>query len=222
MARRLLLGGLIGMALLLVLDALATRLGMAPGLIPTLPGTALWTTSRAAGVTAFVALTLDVVFGLLVSTGAGDRLLPRARTVDLHRWLSSVALALTGLHAVLLLGDRFVRFDVLDLVVPFLSSYRALAVGLGVLTAYGALVVHVSFQLRKRLGARAWRRLHYLSFAVFLGALLHGVLAGSDSASLGMRVTYAGAGGAVLLLTTLRVVGALRKPRRARHDRVTG
>ena len=90
------------------------------------------------------------------------------------------------------------------------------------LTAYGALVVHVSFQLRKRLGARAWRRLHYLSFAVFLGALLHGVLAGSDSASLGMRVTYAGAGGAVLLLTTLRVVGALRKPRRARHDRVTG
>lgn len=210
MARRLLLGGLIGALLLLVLDALATRLGLARGLIPTLPGTALWTTSRAAGVIAFVALTLDVVFGLLVSTGGADRLLPRARSVEVHRWLSSAALALTGLHAAALLGDRFVRFDLLDVLVPFLSSYRALAVGVGVLTAYGALVVHFSFQLRMRLGPRGWRRLHYLSFAVFLGALLHGVLAGSDSGSLGMRLTYAGAGGAVLLLTTLRVVRALR------------
>lgn len=123
MRRRIALGIASGGVLLIVLDAVAVRLGLAAGAIPKLAGTSLWVTSRAAGVTAFLALTLDVIFGLLVSTGAADRLVPRARSVDVHRWLSSVALALTGVHAIALIGDRFVRFDVLDLLVPFLSSY---------------------------------------------------------------------------------------------------
>ena len=41
---------------------------LATGAIPDLAGTSPWITSRAAGVTAFLALTLDVIFGLFVST----------------------------------------------------------------------------------------------------------------------------------------------------------
>lgn len=206
MARRILIGAGLGLALLIVLDAVATRLGLAPGAIPKLAGTAAWTTARAAGVIAFVALTLDVVFGLLVSTGAADRLVPRGRSVEIHRWLSSVALALTAGHAVVLLGDRFVRFDVLDLLVPFLSPYRAVAVGLGILAGYGALVVHLSFGVRRRLGVKTWRRLHFLSFAVFGAALTHGVLAGSDSGRVGMQLLYLGSAALVAGLTLHRAV----------------
>src|SRR5258707_381039 len=82
--------------------------------VPRLAGTAAWTTSRAAGVIAFAALTLDVVFGLFVSTGAVDRWVPRGASVDVHRWLSGVALALIGLHSVSLLVDPAIRFDALD------------------------------------------------------------------------------------------------------------
>jgi predicted ferric reductase len=135
-------------------------------------------------------LTLDVVFGLLVSTGAGDRIVPRARSVDVHRWLSAVALSLTAAHALVLIGDRFVRFDLLDVLVPFVSSYRSVAVALGVLAAYGALLVHVSFSMRRRIGNKTWRKLHYLSFFVFAAALVHGLLAGSDSNSPGLQALY--------------------------------
>lgn len=200
MRRRIALGIALGGVLLIVLDAVAVRLGLAAGAIPKLAGTSLWVTSRAAGVTAFLALTLDVIFGLLVSTGAADRLVPRARSVDVHRWLSTVALALTGVHAISLIGDRFVRFDVLDLLVPFLSSYRSVAVALGVLATYGALLVHLSFSWRRRIGGKTWRKLHYLSFFVFAAALLHGLLAGSDSSSPGMQALY---------ISSLSVVGAL-------------
>jgi hypothetical protein len=86
---------------------------------------------RVVVVAGFLALTLDVVFGLLVSTAVADRLMPRARSVEVHRWLSSVTLALTATHALALLADRFIRFDVLILLVPFAAPYRALAVGLG-------------------------------------------------------------------------------------------
>lgn len=212
MPRRLVLGVALGVALLLVVDALATRLG-APGVLPSL-GPAAWLTSRAAGVAAFVALTLDLAFGLAISTGALDRRLPRARTVELHRWLSSSSLALVAAHAAALLFDRFVRFDALDLLVPFLSSYRAAAVGVGVLAAYGAVVVHASFFLRRRLGARAWRRLHGLSFAVFASALVHGLAAGSDAAAL--APLYLGAAaliGGLVIVRLARLTRAAAAPR---------
>ena len=98
---------------------------------------------------------------------------------------------MTGVHAVALLGDRFIRFDVLDVLVPFLSSYRAFAVTLGVVAAYGTLLVYASFSWRRRIGAKTWRKLHYLSFLVFAAALLHGLLAGSDAEAPVMQTLYA-------------------------------
>lgn len=221
MPRRHLIGIATGGALLLVLDAIATRTGIAETVVPKLAGSTPWVTSRAAGVTAFLALTLDVVFGLFVSTGAADRVIPRARSVEVHRWLSVVALAMTALHATVLLGDRFIRFDALDLLVPFLAPYRPLAVGLGVLTAYGAAVVHVSFRLRRRIGARVWRRLHHASFFVFAGALVHGLVAGSDSSSPGMLALYVAAVTLVASLGLFRALGS-RADRTGPHRPGTG
>lgn len=209
--RRLLIGIAIGAGLLLALDAMAARLGVATSIVPTVQGTAAWTTSRAAGITAFLALTLDVVFGLLMSTRAGDAIIPRARSVSVHRWLSSVTLALVVTHSFVLLADRFVRFDVIDAIVPFSSSYRTFAVGLGVLAGYGALVVHISFALRRRIGTRNWRRLHFVSFGIFLAALVHGLFAGSDSSSAAMHVIYVGASSTVALLALLRLLGGSKR-----------
>lgn len=214
MPKRIALGIGTGAVLLLMLDAVAVRTGFATGVIPQIAGTSPWITSRAAGVTAFLALTLDVVFGLFVSTGAADRVIPRARSIDVHRWLSMVALAMTGVHALALLADRFVRFDLLDVLVPFVSSYRVFAVALGVLAAYGALLVHASFSWRRRIGPKTWRKIHYLSFFVFAAALLHGLLAGSDSGTAGMQALYASSA------TIVGVLGAYRalKPRGARVE----
>lgn len=210
MGRRFVVGLLIGFGLLVVLDAVAVRLGMAPGLLPKVEGTSAWVTSRAAGVTAFLALTLDVVFGLLVSTGAGDRLVSRARSVEIHRWLSSVGLALLAVHALALTADRFIRFDVLDAMVPFLSSYRPFAVGLGVLAAHAALAIHFSFALRKRIGVKVWRALHSLSFFAFAAALVHGLTAGTDSGTPLIRAMYLAAAAAVGGLVLVRVATSRR------------
>jgi predicted ferric reductase len=207
--RRALVGFLLGLGLLIVLDALGARLGLVPGIVPKLEGSAAWTTARAAGVTAFIALSLDVAFGLFLSTGAFDRVLSRARSVEIHRWLSSAALAMIGVHSLVLVFDRFVHFDVIDALVPFTSGYRPFAVGLGVLAAYGALVLQASFLLRRRIGARAWRKLHYLSFVVFPVALAHGLFAGSDAGAWPMRALYLGAGTLVAGLALYRAYSSM-------------
>lgn len=200
MRRQIALGLVLGLLVLLVLDALVARMGLGASVLPQLAGSALWISSRAAGVTAFVALTLDVAFGLLVSTGAADRVLPRARIVDAHRWLSAATLSLTALHAGALLGDRFIRFDLLDVLIPFVSRYRPFAVGLGLLAAYAALLLHQSFTWRKRLGAKLWRSLHAISFVAYAAALLHGLYAGTDARALaGVYLASGALVGALLL-----------------------
>lgn len=207
MRRYLLAGAGVGVALLAVADALAARAGWTASVLPRSDGPWPWLASRAAGITAFVAITLDVVFGLFVSTGAADRWIARARSVEIHRWLSGTALGLVAAHALLLVGDDYVRFDVLDAVIPFLAPYRPAAVALGLGAAALAAVVHASFALRHRLGVAAWRRLHRLTFGIFVFALAHGLLAGTDAGAPWLRGLYVGAAATVCALLVQRTRG---------------
>ena len=63
------------------------------------------------------------------------------------------------------------------------SSYRPLAVSLGVVAMYLLALVHVSSVLMKRLSKSTWRRLHALSPLLVWCAVLHGALAGTDAAN---------------------------------------
>ncbi len=206
--REALRGIIAGVVLLAITGALASRLDMLAISAPRAASTAPWLLSRVSGVTAFVALSLDVILGLFVSTRLANRVLAKGVGVELHRWLSPLALALVAGHALLLLADGYIRFDALDVLVPFTSSYRPIAVGIGVLAGYLAFVVHASFALRKRIGAATWRRLHYLSFVALVAAAAHAVLAGTDAGTL--RAFYAVPLAIVVALTGYRIAARTR------------
>ena len=211
MRRSLLLGLALGVVALALLDAALARAGLVDGAIPRTGDSWPWLLSRAAGVTAYVALSLDVVLGLLVSTRLGDRIFARGSAIELHRWLSASALGLSGAHAtVLLLGDH-VRFDALDALLPFASAFKPLAVGVGVLGLHLALAVHFSFELRSLIGPGTWRRLHYASFGVFALATGHAALAGTDAGAPWLAMLLASSTALVAGLTVHRVVVATRR-----------
>jgi predicted ferric reductase len=152
-----------------------------------------------------------VAWGLLLSTGVGDAWIAIARSIDVHRWISAVALGLVAAHGLVLLGDPYVRFDALDLLVPFVSAYRPLAVGLGLLAAYGAVAVFGSFWLRRRIGQRTWRPVHYLAFPTLGLVTLHGLLAGTDSATSWMRMMYLVISAIIIWLSVYRVVATFAR-----------
>jgi len=219
MARPVAAGVIAALVLLGLIDGLGARAGLVAGAVPHSDGPWLWIASRAAGVSAFLALALAVAFGLFLSTGAADRWLPRRQSAELHRWLSAATLALIGVHALLLLGDGFVRFDLIAVLVPFASPYRPVAVGIGVLAGLSAVIIHGSFALRRRIGARTWRRLHYLSFVALALALAHGLLAGSDAGAAWMRAVYLVTAAVVTALLAARVAAAAGRAARPDHRR---
>lgn len=166
-----------------------------------------WLLARASGFTAYILLTLSVLAGLAVKSRPFRSIHPAAQT-DTHRAFALAGLAMLVLHGVALVLDQTVRLPLYALVVPFTSGYRPAAVALGVLAAELTALVYWSFSLRRRIGVRAWRRLHWLTYAIFLGATIHGLTAGTDTGRGWANAIYIGAAGTVAAATAWRALTA--------------
>ena len=165
-----------------------------------------WYTTRIAALLAYLALSASTVYGLLLSTKLLDRVAHRPISFTLHQDLAGIGVALALVHAAVLMIDRAVPFTPVEVVVPFAGPYRPLWVGMGQLAMGLALLVLLSFYVRKRIGTRAWRAIHRLSFVAFAGATVHGLMAGSDSSAGWAYAGYLTLTVIVVFLTTYRVV----------------
>ena len=172
-----------------------------------------WLLARAAGLVAFGILTASVWLGLAMST----RIVPpkqRPRLLGWHRTLAWTGLAMIGLHVVALLADPTLHFGLASVLVPYASTWRPAAVAAGVVAGWLAVALVASFRMRKLIGQKGWRRLHYASFGAFVLALCHALASGTDLAGLGGPIVAVIAGAPVLFGSLLRIL-APRKPRRA-------
>ena len=176
------LGGTLPQTMALVVNAIATQ-------HDTLP----WYASRLLAFLAYLAITGSVVYGLLLSTKLLDVVAHRPISFALHQDLASIGLGLAAVHAALLALDRTDPFTLAQLFVPFASPYRPVWVGFGQLALYLSAVVVGEFYVRRRIGQRAWRLLHGVTFAIFAGATVHGVAAGTDSGTPWAGWTYVAA-----------------------------
>jgi sulfoxide reductase heme-binding subunit YedZ len=203
MRRNILTLALVAAGAAIFLTARGT-LAATPG-VGTAPGDhRFWYLARAAGLTAYLLLTLDVILGLVIHTRALDDLIARWQSFDLHQFTALLALGFLALHLLALLGDSYVGFRPWQLLIPFTSPYRPVPVALGVVALYLVLLIVGSFYVRRHIGQRAWRMLHYLSFGGWALALGHGLLAGTDTGTLWGLFLYAGTGFIVVALTIAR------------------
>jgi hypothetical protein len=164
-----------------------------------------WLVARAAGLVAFGLLTLSVWLGLAMST----RLLGPKRQkslLGLHRTLAWTGLSMIGLHVSALLLDPVMHFGVAAVLVPFAAPWKPAAVAAGVVAGWLSLALAASFRLRRWIGQKGWRRLHYASFAAFALSLGHALSAGTDLRGLGGPVLALVAAGPVLWLTFYRLL----------------
>jgi sulfoxide reductase heme-binding subunit YedZ len=164
-----------------------------------------WLIARSSGLVAFGLLTLSVWLGLAMST----RLLGPKRQkllLPLHRTLAWTGLSMVALHVGALLLDPVLHFSVLSVLVPGTATWRPAAVALGVVAGWLSLALAASFNARRWIGQKGWRRLHYASFAAFWLALGHAVLVGTDLRGFGGPLTALLAAGPVLWLTFYRLL----------------
>jgi methionine sulfoxide reductase heme-binding subunit len=169
--------------------------------------TTLWYTARAGGLLAFVLLTASVVLGLALSGRARLKQWPRLAVEDVHRFTGLLAGTFVGVHVLALLLDTYVPFSLAQILVPGTASYRPLPTALGVVALELLAALALTNRYRKHLPHRLWRRAHYLNFAVWAAALVHGITSGTDSGKVWEVALYAVAAGSVAGLLVWRAGG---------------
>lgn len=175
----------------------------------TIDHTISWEIARVGGMLAYVLATGSVALGILLSLKAYSSNWPRFITNELHRWVTLLTLVFIAIHTLAVWFDPFTAFTPAEVFVPFAAHYRPLWIALGIVAAYLAVAVWASEYVRRWIGFAWWRRLHYLTFAVFLLGAVHGLGAGSDSRAGWAILLYAGTIGLVAVLLGWRLVRAL-------------
>jgi predicted ferric reductase len=188
-----------------------------PAALPGLTGSLLgpepkvyWYLARSSAWVAYLLLWLSMIFGLLI-TGKISRVWPGGpAAVDVHQFVSLLGIAFALFHGLILTGDQYIGFSVVQVLVPFSNPlYRPFWVGIGQIGFYTLVLVGLSYYVRRSLTPRVWRLIHYLSFLTFLLVLIHGITSSSDSAQPWAMLAYLMTGGSVWFLTVYRVVSAL-------------
>ena len=143
---------------------------------------AYWYLTRATGVVSLLLLTAIIVLGVLgpMRVSAGPRW-PRFAIDSVHRDLSLLAIAFIVIHVITSVLDGFAPIGLIDAVIPFHSAYRPLWLGLGAVAFDLILALVITSLVRRRLGHRTWRLVHWLAYASWPVAVLHGLGTGSDS-----------------------------------------
>jgi sulfoxide reductase heme-binding subunit YedZ len=174
---------------------------------------AIWYAARASGVAAYVVLSVVVCVGLGLGGKAQSSRWPRFSVEDVHRFGGLLVGSLIAVHVGAIALDSFLPFSLRQLLVPLASSYRPLWTGLGIAAAELLLALAITNHYRRRLPYRFWRTAHYLNFAVWGMASLHGLLAGTDRGATWLAILYAVSVGSVASLLLWRFGGLVLRSR---------
>lgn len=172
-----------------------------------------WDIARAGGFVAYGLLTLAIVTGVLHSLKWGGERWPRLVNNEVHTHLTLLALVFTVVHVVAVSLDPFTAFHLNELLLPLVSHYRPLWMAFGIVALYLGIAVGISTWVRPKIGYRAWRYIHFATFASFVFATIHGLGTGSDSKTTWALAIYGVASLAVGGLTIARLVGSKMSPR---------
>ncbi len=146
----------------------------------------LWFATRGAGAVSLLMLTASVVFGLVTVTRFRHMEWPRFFNYEMHRRVSLLSIVFLAVHVLAAVFDPFTSLGVAAALVPLASTYRPVPVALGVIALYLFIALTVSSLLRRHIGQKTWRAIHWTSYAMWPMALLHGITAGSDASAVWM------------------------------------
>jgi predicted ferric reductase len=165
-----------------------------------------WYLTRSTGAVALLLLTFAIALGVLDVRRFSTPRWPRFLVDSLHRNVSLLAMVFLGFHILTSVLDSFAPISLVDAFIPFAGSYRPFWLGLGAISFDLLLAVTITSLLRKRMGYASWRAIHWLTYASWPIALLHGLGTGSDVKSAWLLVLSIACLAVVLAAVLARVI----------------
>lgn len=165
-----------------------------------------WYLSRASGIVAFVLLTASLVWGVLLFTRVLKKIDRASWLLEMHSWLSGLAVVTIALHLVALMADNYVHFGWKELFVPNGSTWKTGPVNFGVIAFWILVAVQGTSLIRKHINRKFWKYVHLGSYASWWLTAIHAGLAGTDATHRAYQATALLATIAAVTATFIRVI----------------
>lgn len=139
-----------------------------------------WYTSRIAGLVAFALLYISIFLGLTLRIPLLRRIFKPLYAANIHCWISLQATVLALVHGGALLFDKFFKFSVADLFIPFVSSYGSVLLPMGIVSFYLMIMLVVTSYMRSRISHKVWRVTHFSNIILYVFVIIHAAGLGTD------------------------------------------
>jgi predicted ferric reductase len=191
-----------------------------PGLSDSLTGSnisAFWYLSRGSAVIAYLLLWLSMILGTGITNKLGALWPGLPSTIEMHEYTSILGLAFGIFHGLILLGDQYISFSLVQVLVPFsTTSYKPIAVGIGQVALYVWALLDISFYIRKTIGKKMWRAIHFGSFFTYVSVLFHAIVTGTDASATWLQLVYWITGAILAFMICYRILTSVAKAREKR------
>lgn len=174
-----------------------------------LSGPGLWYSTRSAGIVTLVLLTASMVLGILNASRFSSSRWPRFLVQGLHRNFSLLALAFLVVHVGTTVIDTYTTIGLQDAIIPFLSPYKRLWLGLGSIASDLMIAVALTSVGRQRLGHKSWRLVHWAAYLSWPIGMVHALGIGTDNHSTWVMIVSFLCVGSVVAALGYRAMQAL-------------
>jgi len=150
-----------------------------------------WYVVRASGFLAAGLLFALMISGIGQVTGLTYKYIEPLKAWAIHKAMAISLCVAVLIHILFILLDTYVHFSLVQILVPFQSSYTtgakianisigSLGISLGILAMYGTFIIVASSLGIINKYKKTWKWLHYLSYAVFVMVFVHALYTGYD------------------------------------------
>ena len=178
--------------------------------------TALWYASRATGVVSLILLSAVMIIGMLVNRQGRLPGLSAFAGLSLHRFTSLLAVGFLALHILTAVAEPLAGVGLAAAIIPFVAADKPFWLGLGTVSFDLMAALIVTSLLRRHIGRRCWRAVHWLAYACWPAALAHSIGSNPDMRSGRLLDLAVACIVAVLAAAGWRLAGPVRARPRAR------
>ncbi len=179
-----------------------------------------WYVTRATGFVSWALLAVAVLWGLFITNKTLNRSTAPAWVLDLHRHLGGLAVVFVAVHVAALPLDGFTHWGWSDLLLPMSTTWHPGAIAWGIVGMYLLVAIELTSLLGRRFPKKWWRRVHMLSFLLYVMASIHLISAGTDSGNVVVTWMVVTTSTLIVFLTAVRALAAA-KPRETRTNQRT-
>lgn len=177
-----------------------------------------WNLIRTSGFLAYFLFTFSISAGLMGRLSAFEKKKPLM--MELHKVSGWTGLLTTIFHMTILSLDRYSPYEWKEILIPFISQKEPISSAFGTISFYlFIIIIGVSDFLRKHLGVRIWKKIHFAVIPAWILMLIHGTMIGTDSDLPWASSMYTGSTILVITLIILRYLEGKIKPRTKKHPR---